>query len=114
MAAPEVVDAMVAEKDFTRTVIEALEWAGYRVFHSYDSRRDTEYGETAKGFPDLVALRSFTSEHATRLLVLELKTERGSPSAEQLVWLALWMQVPGAEVKMVKPHAVDSFLEWIK
>lgn len=88
---------------FTRTVIEAMEWQGWRVYHTTDSRLDTIYGETGRGFPDIMAVRPRDG----RILVAELKSETGTLSTEQLIWLGVYMQRSGVEVYTWKPHDID-------
>lgn len=72
MAAPPVT-----ERDFQSAVVAYLQMHGWLVFHDHDSRRN------AAGFPDTVAV------HPTRrkLLLVELKAQKGRHRPEQLAWL---------------------------
>jgi hypothetical protein len=79
------------EKQFLAVVVEAARLLGWRVYHTYDSRR------SAAGFPDLVAVRG------PRLVVAELKTAAGKTSADQNEWLAALAAVPGVEVYEWRP-----------
>lgn len=85
----EILDASAAEKDFTRSVIEAFEWRQWRIFHTTDSRLDSIYGETGNGFPDLIAIRRDPTGRV-RCVAAELKTVPGKVAPDQLVWLGLW------------------------
>lgn len=69
------VGAGVSEREFQSAVLELAGWCGWRCYHTYDSRR------SEAGFPDLVMVRD------GRLVVAELKSERGRVSAEQQGWL---------------------------
>jgi len=84
-------DALVTEKRFLAELIKLLELTGWRVYHTYDSRR------SAPGFPDLMAVKG------PRLLALEVKTESGRLTPEQRVWLAELSAVPGVSAYVVRP-----------
>ncbi|MBP9897776.1 MAG: hypothetical protein KBF28_05345 [Gemmatimonadales bacterium] len=66
---------------------------GYLHYHTHNSRR-SEYG-----FPDSVIVKG------SRLLFVELKSERGTLSVHQEVWLATLRLVPGVEVYVWRPEA---------
>jgi hypothetical protein len=74
-----------SERDFQTAVIQYARLQGWLVAHFHDSRR--QVGERlvgdadAKGFPDLVLVRD-------RLLIRELKSDRGRLSVAQMHWLA--------------------------
>lgn len=63
------------EKQFQAAVVEYANLRGWLTWHAYDSRRSTP------GWPDLAMARR------GRLVLAELKTERGRVSPEQRVWL---------------------------
>jgi hypothetical protein len=65
----------VSEADFQRAVIELAKLRGWRVWHDNDSRRN------AAGFPDLIMVRR------GRLVLAELKAQRGRLRPEQDGWL---------------------------
>ena len=56
-------------------VLKAAAVTGWRTYHTHDSRH------SASGFPDLVMVRQ------GRILFAELKSEKGTLSAEQVAWL---------------------------
>lgn len=96
----------VPEKDFMKTIIVAARWLGYLVYHDLDSRSNVP------GWPDLFLVG--TGEHAGRMIVLECKTETGRATAEQLVWLGAFMEIPGADVLTVRPRDIDRVLELLQ
>jgi hypothetical protein len=65
----------MTEAQLQSAVIELARTLQWRVFHPYDSRR------SEPGWPDLTLVRG------KRLLFVELKAEKGRPSAEQKEWL---------------------------
>lgn len=75
----------VSEADFQASVIQFARLHRWRVAHFHDSRRQVGgrmVGDAdAAGFPDLVLVRG------VRLLVVELKSERGRVKPEQQEWL---------------------------
>lgn len=66
---------MISEKQFQAQVVELAGYCGWLVYHPHDSRR------SAPGFPDLVLARP------PRLVLVELKTDKGQIRPEQRVWL---------------------------
>lgn len=66
----------VTEKAWQQTVVDYAQVMGWRVYHTFDSRR------SAEGFPDLVMVRR------GRVVVAELKAENGRVSTAQAEWLA--------------------------
>ena len=63
----------ISEKQFQYHVIEYAKNKGWKVYHTYDSRR------SEPGFPDLVLVRNVT-------LFRELKSERGKLTPAQMEW----------------------------
>jgi hypothetical protein len=81
----------VTEKILQDAVYDCARRLGYLAYHVYDARR------SAPGFPDLVLVKP------PRLIVAELKTEKGRLSAHQEVWLHRFLQIDGVEVYLWKP-----------
>lgn len=90
----------VTEKEWQTQVMALLKYRGYRTYHTHDSRRSTA------GFPDVVAVNAAKRD----TLVLELKTERGKVSAEQLAWLAEFTSA-GIEARVVRPSDIDWLIQ---
>lgn len=86
------------ERDLQDMMEQAAGYLGWRCFHDRDSRRNNP------GFPDLVCIRD------GKLLVLELKTEKGRVRPEQVEWLDDFAQVPGVVARIVRPADVDDVL----
>lgn len=87
--APPARDA--SEEDFQGRLIAHAKVLGWRCYHTRDSRR------SPGGFPDLVLLR------AGVLILAELKSAAGRPTAEQREWLADLAAVPGVRVRLWRP-----------
>ena len=83
--------ASCSEATFQRHVVELAERLGWRCYHTFDSRR------SAAGWPDLTMLR------AGVLILAELKTDRGEPTAEQTAWLTELRAVRGIVVRLWRP-----------
>lgn len=81
----------MSEKVFMQAVIDCARWLGWRVYHTFDSRR------SAQGFPDLCCIRG------KRLIVAELKTARGKVTDAQAWWLAGFLLVPNVEIYVWRP-----------
>src|SRR5262245_1439889 len=79
------------EKGFLAAVVEAATLAGWRVYHTHDSRK------SAKGFPDLVCCRG------ARLLFIELKMPGRKATPEQVDWLVDLAGVRAVEVFLWTP-----------
>ncbi len=82
----------VRERDFMQSVIDLADLLGWLVYYTHDSRR------SAAGFPDLVLVRG------ERLIVAELKTERGRVSNAQSAWLAALDAISGIETYLWRPN----------
>lgn len=64
-----------SERQFQTAVVEYAEHLRWLAYHTFDSRR------SKPGFPDLVLLRP------PRLIIAELKTEKGRVKPDQREWL---------------------------
>jgi hypothetical protein len=93
-----VLDAATDERTFQRQVVALARLCGYRlIYHTHDARR------SPAGFPDLVLLRPGSEDRAGHLVMLELKTEHGRPTVDQVEWLAGLATVPGITVRLARP-----------
>ena len=77
-AARKILDKAMSEADLFESVRAHLDAFGWRWYHTYDSRRSNG------GFPDIVATKP--RGEGSRLLFIELKSEKGHLSPDQLVW----------------------------
>jgi hypothetical protein len=81
----------VSEKMLQQAVYDCarrLDWMAYHVFFAQRS---------TPGFPDLILLRP------PRLIVVELKTEKGRLSPNQLEWLEQFLEIDGVETYVWRP-----------
>jgi hypothetical protein len=85
------LDATIPERAFQQSVIDLATWLGWRCYHTHDSRR------SEPGFPDLVCARP------PRLVVLELKIERGEPTVDQRWWLDAFAAATTLDTHLVRP-----------
>lgn len=83
--------SVLSEAAWQSRVVDYAALRGWLTYHTKDSRR------SAPGFPDLVMVR------AGVLLLAELKTETGRPTADQRRWLAALSAVPGVTVRLWRP-----------
>lgn len=72
---------------------------GWLAYHTHDSRR------SVAGFPDIIALRG------ERMVVAELKSEKGRLTKDQLKWLTMFQSIPGAEVFVWRPSNSDRIVQ---
>ena len=99
----------MTEKELQATVTKALQWGNWLAYHTYDSRR------SEPGFPDVVAL----SYRPHRMLVLELKSEKGKLTDAQAAWMARFTMLSIAagarhvRVGVLRPSHLDLVLSWI-
>ena len=85
----------VTEKQLQSDIIRLAKAAGWKTYHTHDSRR-SEFG-----FPDLTMVRR------DRLVFAELKRELGKPTLEQSRWLEALSMVPGTEVYIWRPQDIQ-------
>lgn len=90
----------MTEKQFQELVVGMAKALGWRVYHTFDSRR------SQPGFPDLVLVRD-------RIVYLELKTETGKVSHDQAAWIAA-LTAAGATALVVRPSDMDEIGEALK
>jgi Holliday junction resolvase len=89
----------MTEREFERTVLEALRVLGWRYCHFRPGRTSKGWRTPLsgdKGFPDVVAVRG------DRILYAELKAEGGRLSEDQQIWLAA-LGSAGADVHCWRP-----------
>lgn len=100
-ATPAVVESL-SEKDFMAAVIREAKRHGWRVYHTHDSRK------SEKGFPDLCMVRGPV------LVFMELKSENGRPTAEQLSWMEDLSKVERCGVHLFYPKDWNVIAEVLK
>jgi hypothetical protein len=85
--------------EFQAAVVELAESLGWKVYHTYDSRRSN------RGWPDLALVRGAT------MLFLELKTEKGTASDEQEAWIVRLKNVKFVHADVVRPSHWDQLVD---
>ena len=93
-AAAATIARLTTEREFQRTVLDLAHALGWRAYHTWMSAR------SAAGFPDLVLVRR------GRIVIAELKSERGKLTAAQAAWLADLSDCP-VEVCVWRPSEWD-------
>jgi len=96
------VKAVPSEKEFQGQVLRLARLCGWRVYHTFDSRR------SAPGFPDLVMARPPV------VMFAELKTETGRVRPEQRDWLEALRGSEGVEVRLWRPSDWPEIEEALK
>ena len=85
----------VTEKEFQQQVVALARVCGWRTYYTHDSRR------SPFGFPDLCLVRP------PRLIMAELKSERGKLSPQQIEWLADLSRIACVECWVWRPSDWD-------
>ncbi len=86
-----IIDADMAEAEYQAQIVKLAKAQGWRVYHTYDSRR------SEPGFPDLILVRGPT------MLCMEVKREDGMMTPEQQGWLTALNQVRTVSAVPVRP-----------
>jgi hypothetical protein len=85
-----------SEKEWLEQVRKlAVEFYGWELYHPWLSIR------SARGWPDIALVRP------PRLILAELKTDKGKLRPSQERWLALLGQCPGVEVYVWRPSDLE-------
>lgn len=87
------------EDAWQRQVIELAQLAGWRIYHTWSSLH------SPSGFPDLVCVRP------PRIVMIELKSERGRISRPQQEWLTALERCPGVEAYVWRPRDWEAVVE---
>ncbi len=106
--------AAMTEADLQSSIIELAQWLGYLIMHTRPAQKADGKWITPiqgdKGFPDLVLAHPRT-HHGT--IFIELKSEKGKATPEQLIWL---IALGGADMDgpayLFRPsHWIDGTIE---
>lgn len=101
----------VSEREWQRTLCDALDATGYRWSHTYPLRTQHGWrtGTTWRGWPDLVALRG------SWLLAIEAKTDTGRADPEQIDCLTRFSIVAGARAWVLRPRDdLTEIVAWMR
>ena len=86
-----VFEGDLSERNLQKQVIALAKFLGYKVYHPLLSKW------SEKGWPDLSMVRG------SRLVFIELKSEKGKVTDSQRAWLAALERVPGVQCYVFKP-----------
>jgi hypothetical protein len=87
-----LLNRQISEKAFQAQVLQLAQACGWKYYHPYDSRR------SVAGYPDITLVR------ANRLLLVELKTERGRMSSAQQSWREALLATGKVEYYLWRPR----------
>jgi hypothetical protein len=90
----------LTERQWQAQVVDAARLLGWRVYHTHDSRR------SEPGWPDLALVRD-------RLIMAELKTDRGRVSLAQREWLDA-LRAADVETYLWRPADWDDVIAILK
>jgi hypothetical protein len=91
--------SQITEKKFGLQVESAARLRGFEYYHTWNSRN------SSPGFPDYFMIHRETY----RIIVAELKTEKGKLTEKQKYWLDLFVKA-GFEVYLWRPSDIDEVL----
>lgn len=100
----------ITEAEFQSTVVELLGALGYQHLHvrrTVGRGRRWTTSTNLIGWPDLLAWRP------GRIVAIELKSEGGKPTAEQVAVLGS-LSAAGVEGRVVRPSDWDGLVEWLR
>jgi len=103
---------MITEKQFSEQVEDLLKtfhwrWCHFRPARTMKGWRTSLSGD--KGFPDYIAARP------PRLLIFELKSDKGRLSSEQKEWLYILQQLPApVECYLFRPSDFETIVEILR
>ena len=98
----KVVKISITEKQFESQVKELAKLFGWKYYHPWLSIH------SPRGWPDVVLCRP------PRLVLAELKAEKGLLSESQKEWAELLQACPGVEYYCFRPSDFDKMVEILK
>ncbi|MDQ5821310.1 MAG: VRR-NUC domain-containing protein [Actinomycetota bacterium] len=90
---------LLTEAEFSSLIVDVARLAGWRKYHTHNSRR------SSFGFPDWILVKD------DRMLAVELKTEKGKVKPDQQAWLDALARVPGVDSFVWRPSDWDQVVE---
>ncbi len=95
MKSAQPLGPQITEKDFGGWLVELADLRGWAHYHAWLSIH------SPRGWPDYALCRP------PRLVLAELKRERGKVSPSQEIWLGLLRKCPGVECYLWRPSDRD-------
>lgn len=92
----------LSERDFQAQILDLAHLFGWTVYHPMLSKW------SERGWPDLAMCRP------PRLILAELKAEKGKVSEHQERWLAMLRACPGVETYLWRPADFDAIAEVLR
>ena len=92
----------LSEKEWLRQVVDLARILGWEPYHAWLSIH------SPRGWPDLALCRP------PRLILAELKREKGVLSSPQGRWIGLLRGCPGVEVHVWRPSELDAIAEVLR
>jgi len=93
---------MLTEKQFEAQIKDLAKIFGWRYYHPFLSKW------SERGWPDVTLLRD------RRLIIAELKSEKGKLTEAQARWLWNLRKVPGISVYIWRPRHIEKIAEVLK
>lgn len=90
----------MTEKQWLSQVTELAQLLHWHVYHTWNSMH------SSKGFPDLALVRE-------RLILAELKSEKGNVTYEQSEWLSR-LELAGVETYIWRPSQLDEVMKILR
>jgi hypothetical protein len=87
----ELLDFAISEAAYQQQIIDLARLCGYLCYHTHNSQH------SPAGFPDLVLCKP-----GKRLLIFEVKRQRGVVSDTQRQWIA-WLRTTGTYARVMRP-----------
>lgn len=103
--------AATPEREFHSSITDLLTMLGWASCHTYplQTRHGWRTGTTATGWPDLVALRG------PYVVAIEVKSDTGKPTDDQLVWLARFAALDSGRGWLVDPSlSMQTLAKWLQ
>ena len=92
----------ISEKDFQNQIIKLATICGWKVHRNWTEMH------SPKGWPDIVAAR------LSRLIIAELKSDKGKVTPEQQEWLDLLYGTGKVEVFVWRPNNFEEIVEILR
>ena len=105
----EAADLHINEAQFQQQIIDLARNLGWKIAHFRPAMTSKGYRTPVqgdgKGFPDCVIVGR------NRVIIAELKSEKGTVSKEQQDWLNRFSTCQGVETYVWKPSDIDEILK---
>ena len=104
---PEI-EKLMSEEQLSNIVVKLLGLYGFKYYYTWQPRQSSNRATQVKDFPDIVAMK------VPRLLVMELKREKGVVAPGQQEWIDGIKLCGSPESYVVRPSTLDLMQEIIE